>query len=284
MTERDLTPVQRVDGLWLKRDDLYAPFGPGEVNGGKLRQCVMLVDSVKEGYDGLVTYCSIHSPQAPITAAVARANGMPCRILYGGTNRQSVAALPMPRLAMKYGATIVLAARSGRHSILHARAKEQAEQRNSFIVQYGINIIGHGDTLLTAVAAQAENLPDEIENLVMTCGSGITAAGVMIGLHRYKKTVRSVHLVATAPDRRSFIHETLKEYGADRDFLYHDLYHRPGFTYEKSATARWGGISLHPHYEAKTMQWFRSSGLPPENTLFWITGSEPKDPARNSIK
>lgn len=241
MNEYSLTPVQEVDGLHIKRDDLYAPFGPGEVNGGKLRQCVMLVNSVKKDYKSLLTYCSIHSPQAPITAAVARANGMPCRIVYGGTTRESVAALPMPRLAMKYGASIVLAARSGRHSILHARAKELAAQENSFIVQYGINIIGYGDTLLTAVAAQTENLPDDIENLVMTCGSGITATGVMIGLHRYGKRVKRMHLVATAPDRRGFIHETLKKYGADREFEYHDLFHSPGFVYEKSAAATWGG-------------------------------------------
>ena len=242
---------------------------------------MMLVNSVKKDYKSLLTYCSIHSPQAPITAAVARANGMPCRIVYGGTTRESVAALPMPRLAMKYGASIVLAARSGRHSILHARAKELAAQENSFIVQYGINIIGYGDTLLTAVAAQTENLPDDIENLVMTCGSGITATGVMIGLHRYGKRVKRMHLVATAPDRRGFIHETLKKYGADREFEYHDLFHSPGFVYEKPAAATWGGIRLHPHYEAKTMQWFRSSGIAPESTLFWITGAEPRSPGQS---
>lgn len=148
------------------------------------------------------------------------------------------------RLAiLKTVSAIVLAARSGRHSILHARAKELAAQENSFIVQYGINIIGYGDTLLTAVAAQTENLPDDIENLVMTCGSGITATGVMIGLHRYGKRVKRMHLVATAPNRRGFIHETLKKYGADREFEYHDLFHSPGFVYEKSAAATWGGHS-----------------------------------------
>ena len=31
MNEYSLMPVQEVDGLHIKRDDLYAPFGPGEV-------------------------------------------------------------------------------------------------------------------------------------------------------------------------------------------------------------------------------------------------------------
>lgn len=43
----------------------------------------------------------------------------------------------------------------------------------------------------------------------------------------------------------------------------------------------WGGIRLHPHYEAKTMQWFRSSGIAPESTLFWITGAEPRSPGQS---
>lgn len=84
-----------------------------------------------------------------------------------------------------------------------------------------------------------------------------------------------------APDRRGFIHETLKKYGADREFEYHDLFHSPGFVYEKPAAATWGGIRLHPHYEAKTMQWFRSSGIAPESTLFWITGAEPRSPGQS---
>lgn len=46
-----------------------------------------------------------------------------------------------------------------------------------------------------------------------------------------------------APDRRGFIHETLKKYGADREFEYHDLFHSPGFVYEKPAAATWGAFA-----------------------------------------
>ena len=51
--------------------------------------------------------------------------------------------------------------------------------------------------MLGAVADQVKNIPDEIENLVLTCGSGITAIGVLAGIKRYGKNVRNIHLVAT---------------------------------------------------------------------------------------
>lgn len=65
MTEHDLTPVQEIAGMRFKRDDLFTPFGAGEVNGGKLRQCMMLVEAAlrrQPGITGIITYCSIHSP------------------------------------------------------------------------------------------------------------------------------------------------------------------------------------------------------------------------------
>lgn len=272
-----LTPVQRVDGMYFKREDLYQPFGAGEVNGGKLRQCMLLVNKIHRDYEGVVTCCSIHSPQAPITAATARAFGMKCTVLYGGTKPETLRALPMPRLSMKYGAEVKIAARSGRSNILYYIAKnlKRIKEHRDYIILYGINLQEHEDILLGAVAAQTRNLPDEIENLVMTCGSGITAIGVIAGLKQYGKKVKHVHLVATAPDRQKLIHGTLQKYGADWEIEYHDLFHTRGFSYEQPFRSVWGGIRLHPNYEAKTMAWFAKSGLRPEDTLFWITGAEP---------
>ena len=68
MTVHDLTPVQEIAGMYFKRDDLFTPFGAGEVNGGKLRQCMMLVEAAlrrKPDMTGVITYCSIHSPARP---------------------------------------------------------------------------------------------------------------------------------------------------------------------------------------------------------------------------
>lgn len=282
MTALDLTPVQTINGLRVKRDDLYAPFESNGVNGGKLRQCVLLAQEASEGFRGIITYCSIGSPQAPITAAVAKDLKLPCVVVYGGTNKERLLQAEMPRLVLHYGARIVIGARTGRHNVLHSVAEKIAREKHYFLVQYGINLSAHEGVLLSAVSRQVENIPD-CKNLVAVCGSGITASGILIGLHQYGKSIENVHLVATAPDRREFIHSTIRKYGADRAFQYHDLYHQPGFSYDKPARARIGGVVLHPNYEAKAFLWYKGSGLKDEDTVFWITGAKPTIQMRGHI-
>lgn len=279
----DLTPVQKIGNMYFKRDDLYAPFGVwGGVNGGKLRQCMMLVEEVQKrepGISGLVTYCSIHSPQAPITAATARHFGLSCFVAYGGTSKSSIAAGQMPRLAMRYGAKVEIVAGTGRHNVLKARAEAIAAARNCFLVQYGINLDDFGSVLLGAVAEQVQNIPDGIDDLYITCGSGITASGVIIGIEKYGKNVRKVHLIATAFDRQEKVRATLRKFGVNRDFIYHDLFHAKGFSYEKRQSLRVGGIKLHPNYEAKALRYVFDNGLNVQNALLWIVGSEPGESA-----
>ena len=107
------------------------------------------------------------------------------------------------------------------------------------------------------------------------------AGGVMIGLHRYGKRVKRMHLVATAPDRRGFIHETLKSTAQTESLSTTTFSTAPDSSMRSPQRLHGGKLRLHPHYEAKTMQWFRSSGIAPESTLFWITGAEPRSPGQS---
>lgn len=280
MTAHDLTPVQKIAGMYFKRDDLYTPFGAGGVNGGKLRQCMLLVEAALEREPdtrGVITYCSLHSPQGPITAATAKHFGLPCTVAYGGTNDISIATGSMPRLAMSYGASVETIAKSGRHNVLKQKAEAVAKARGLFVVQYGINLDNYGEVLLSAVAEQVQNIPDDLDDLYITCGSGITASGVIVGIERYKKNVKNIHLISTAFDRREKVRATIRRYGAERPFLYHDLFHTPGFVYEKQQKMRVAGLKLHPQYEAKSMKYLIEHGLNTDNSLFWIVGAEPRE-------
>lgn len=280
MTAHDLTPVQEIAGMYFKRDDLFTPFGAGEVNGGKLHQCMLLVEAAlgrQPGMTGVITYCSLHSPQGPITAATARHFKLPCVVAYGGASKMSVATDSMPRLSMSYGATVKIIAKSGRHNVLKQKAEELAEATGMFVVQYGINLDDYGEVLLSAVAEQVQNIPDNLDDLYITCGSGITASGVIVGIERYGKNVKNIHLISTAFDRREKVKATLRRFGIERQFLYHDLFHTPGFVYEKQQKMRIGGVKLHPQYEAKTMKYLLEHKLNTENALFWIVGAEPRE-------
>lgn len=275
----ELTPVQLHQGLYIKRDDLFRPFPDSYINGGKLRQCYMLIDSIKDKYDGVISCSSIYSPQAPITSVVAKHFGLKCVICYGGTNSTLLKQKDMPKLVLKNNAEIRIVSKSGIHKILYEKAKKIAERENLFVVEYGFNIIDYADIMFGAISYQVQNIPDELDNLVITCGSGITTSGVLIGLKKYGKKVKNIHLVCTAPSRAKLIDSILKDYNINANIVYHDLFHRPNFKYESGVKAMFDGIELHPNYEAKTFLWLKNESnidWEKEKTLLWIVGAYPK--------
>lgn len=280
----DLTPVQNVDGIYFKRDDLFAPFGADSVNGGKLRQgAYLLSKAIAEGYTGILSGSSINSPQSPMVAALCQHFGLKCTILYGGTNETSLKEKSMPQLVKHFGATIKIV-RSGRANVLHAEAKKLKTDKD-FIVAYGMN--SQDPKCFTAfyetTANQVQNIPDELEALVITCGSGITSAGVIYGIKKYNKKVNRIILIGNAPNRVSKVKDRLDILSLNtgvncwtRRFEYIDLF--KDIPYDtRYEDVRWGDIEFHPHYEAKAFTWFKENML---NTtgekLFWIVGKEPK--------
>lgn len=288
--EFEITPVENIDGLWFKREDKFLPFGAKTVNGGKLRQCFSLINEIKDKYQGVISFCSINSPQAPITAAVAKHFNLKCMIFYGGTTKQNLMKNEMAKIAKEYGAEIEIAANTGRHNVLLNKAKEYAEKNNYFVIEYGFNIIKYPNLLLGAISNQVQNIPDELDNLIVTCGSGITTTGILIGIHNYKKKVKQIHLVNTAPNRLEKIKDNLSKYGIDIkefDIQIHDLFHRKNFSYDKGIKVIYKGIKMHPNYEAKSFSWlYHESNIDIHNgkNLFWIVGTKPICKERGIIK
>lgn len=279
MTGYELTPVEERGGILFKREDLYVPYGRGDVNGGKLRQCRALIEKVAP--KGVISACSIHSPQSAICAAVAEEFGLPCEILFGGTTYARLMEQPMPRLAAKHGAKLTIAANTGRHNVLYAKARKLAAERGWFVVEYGFNATKYPDVMFGAIASQVENLPDEVDSLCLTCGSGITSCGVLMGLKKFGKKVGEVHLFATAPDRREMIRKNVGP--LPFKLTVHDMFHERGFVYEKREPLRYEGLMLHPNYEAKAFRRMARDGANVGKTLFWVVGAEPTRTGNNTI-
>lgn len=275
---RELTPLENINGLWVKREDLFAPFGLGDVNGGKLRQCWLLLEGIKDKYSGVITCCSMYSPQGPISAAVAEHFGLTCDLYFGRTSEEKISTLPMPILARKHGAVISLHPKHLKQINLYHLARQNSVKENKFVIEYGFNLDDNPEAILGAISNQVQNIPDELDNLVVTCGSGITSRGILIGLEKFNKKVKKIYFVATAPSREKAIEETIKEHKINIEYEIIDLFHRKGFVYEKEKYAKLGDIVLHPNYEAKSFLWLVNEGnIDRKNnkTLFWIVGSKP---------
>ena len=284
----EITPIQCINGILVKRDDLFKPFSDAEVNGGKLRQAIHLLLQAKiEGFTRVLTGCSILSPQGPIITVVAKYLGLDCMVFYGGTNEKSLQSKDMPRLVRKYGGEIRLVS-SGRHTVLYHEIKRIKEEKD-FIVEYGMNSKEpkHFISFYETTANQVKNLPDELDHLVITCGSGITAAGIIYGLKKYNKNVKTIWLVGTAPNRIKKVKDrllTLQMFSkignlVSHEFNYIDLYGQ-GVKYEdREENVFLGDVEMHPHYEGKTFKWMRDNliGKLKGLMLFWIVGSEFKD-------
>jgi 1-aminocyclopropane-1-carboxylate deaminase/D-cysteine desulfhydrase-like pyridoxal-dependent ACC family enzyme len=167
-----LTPVERVGGWWVKRDDAFEVAGSC---GGKVRTCLHIARAAQAaGRRTLVTAGSRSSPQVNIVAGVAAALGMHarCHVPTGQWTPEMLAA-------GRAGAHIIRH-RPGHNSVLVARAREDAAaDRSAELVPFGMET----PLAVTYTAAQCANLPyGDFGRLVVSVGSGMSLAGIIAGL------------------------------------------------------------------------------------------------------
>lgn len=281
MDYTELTPIEKRDDYWFKREDLYRPYSFSPANGSKLRQCQLLVEkNIGTARNGIITGTSVFSPQAVIAATVAKGFGVPCSIFYGGTREELLFKKHYPSLAKELGANISIVSKLAYTSVLSARAEEVAQEKAYFHIRYGFDLRNNLDVFIHSVAEQAANIPSDVRNIVITVGSAITIVGLLFGLSKHPNNVERIYAIGCAPNRLNKIQEYANmlyfEYGTPLPIdkvKYVDAFNSlRGYKYENTMQEEYQGIAFHPRYEAKTFRWLRNN--PKEACLFWITGAD----------
>ena len=245
-----LTPVQQVGDYWVKRDDLFAVGGS---RGGKVRTCLALAQEAQQrGDTTLVTAGSRHSPQVNIVAAVAEHMGMSAQV-------HVPAGDPTPEvtLAEQVGAE-VHRHRPGHNSVIVRRAADAAAEPGNAHIPFGME----HPMAVTFTAAQVANLPAEVTRVVMPVGSGMSLAGLLLGLQDQGRTDVTVLGVKVGADPTDRLNKYAPRGWADMCTLVdaEDGYDAvPDDTYLHH-------LSLDPHYEAKCLP-FLAPG-----DLLWVVG------------
>lgn len=247
----DLTPVEDLGGIILKRDDTFSLDGQC---GGKVRTCLRLaVSGLRECPNPrLVTAGSRHSPQVAIVAAVAKRLKVPARVHVPAGD-----STPELEYAASRGAEIVRH-RPGHNSVIKARARDDAAASHAVHIPFGMETAD----AITGTARQVPNLVDNgrWQRLVVPVGSGMSLAGILHGLDAEGDS-RPVLGVVVGADPTKRLDRYAPPFWRQRVTLV-----PAGIGYHQHVAASIGGLSLDPVYEAKC-----SMHLQPGDAL-WIVG------------
>jgi 1-aminocyclopropane-1-carboxylate deaminase/D-cysteine desulfhydrase-like pyridoxal-dependent ACC family enzyme len=268
-----LTPVERYTPCWFKRDDLFMPFDDIPLSGGKVRQALKLLGNnrqhIIEQEGGVVlTATGVHSPQGLIIARAAQEHGLRCVVFVGATDGNTVRRHHMLRSVIATGATLNTSARVAYEGALAtAMHNWRTAHHGGYIVKFGINLEQDRAAVLDSTSNQARNIPAEIETVVISVGSGITAAGILLGLAEHAAQVRRVVLIQIAGyDRRDTINRIA---GACR-YEWHSSKRWTYSTLVRCTVAP--GFVLDPIYEAKAFLLQRALGITGDNVCHWVIG------------
>lgn len=307
-----LTPVEKVGELLFKREDKYCPVIEGSVNGSKTRQCWWLVKQMYDkGVRGLVTGASVLSPQHCIVAAMAKHFSMSSLHVLGATNAESSVKHPSIAIAKLLGAEFDFIG-SAYNNSLQPRVDKWLKTERGFLenwgkIEYGITLDHNNPKNTPEIiqqfhlvgARQVQNLPEEMETLIIPAGSCNTFVSIMYGLaacnlikgRAAHPNLKKIIAVGIGPSRLGWAEERLSIisnvvnyeageylYHNDVEFEYIDLHRMGVYTYADKVNFEYGGIELHYTYEAKAMTHLskhRPRELFNKNTVFWIVGGIP---------
>ena len=272
----DLTPVECRKGVWFKRDDLYVPFRDVPLSGGKVRQAISLMGlnqkKIAEECGGQVyTSTNIDSPQGVIVTRAAKAFGFRNTVFVGGTKMESLMKKPLMRNAVSLGAEIRIC-RAPWDSVIESEIRRLGETERFFHVKFGINISGDRTSILETTANQAKNLPQDLDALIVPCGSAITFTGILLGLRKWDIRPKRIIGIQISGKILADYPRTVLECECPR----YEFYVSNNWNYHRRIKVQIeDGFVLDPIYEAKAWDWMQKNlldSLAGKRVCFWCIG------------
>lgn len=276
-----ITPVDFINNHYVKREDLYKPLN-NTINGTKCREAVAIIlNNLQSAKNGILTGCSLNSPQNPIIAQIGNFIKIPVECYYGGTNIQNICKKEYYNFVKN--SQLNLESKTGRNNVL--KHLMQLNKGNRLLIGYGMDMFEYPELFKKVISIQVSNIPQNIKNIYLVCGSGVTLTGIIIGLVEYNKNIK-LHIINTAPSRIKKINNFLQQYYENQPQNYNKalkilqnieeikLYEQQNFNYDKKCEYFLKNIKLHPRYEAKAYKYLCENNKLKNDDLFWIIGGD----------
>ena len=246
------------------------------------------IDDIQSKHNnGVITAGSVHSPQSANIAKVAEFHKVKCITCVGGTKPENLDNHHMMRLTKHYGCEIKIVAGHGMSNVIHARMRELAKDNGYMVIEQGELLEKNPSEMFYATADQVENIPDELDNLVVATGVGIQLMGILLGLKKFNKKVKKIHSICVGPTREKHMKRYENELLKTQDGMVWDkpeslnlneftmLSHKS--PYGKGHDYMVNNSYIDDIYEGKAYQWMLENvDTANEKTLFWCVGKRPR--------
>ena len=182
----------------------------------------------------------------------------------------------MVRWMHEFGSNFDYQCKIGYDSVLSARIKQIKTTKKLFHVKFGINLESDPDAIINSIANQVQNLPNDLDNLVIPTGSAITAGGILCGLKKYNIKPKKIIIVQISGfDRRNTIRKILDLSNVEHPYPQYQYVADKTYPYSKHLNVNLNNTeNLDPVYEAKGYNWMiKNVDYKNEKTLFWIVGN-----------
>ncbi len=267
-----ISPVEEYNGVFYKRDDLYYPIKDSKVNGGKVRQAIALftknLEQIKK-CGTVITSTSPSSPQGLIIATVAKQFGIKCIVTYGSyLGIENVMKNRFAQLAKEAGADIRVVSRAFFSGPIDSSTLKLSKENNYYYIKFGINVQKDEQSIFEPIMEQVQNLPQNLDVLLIPVGSGLIFSGILKGLEKYNINPKRIIGVLSGANST----KKIQEYLINCPFTYE--LHKSEIPYSTKKTIN-EPFSIDPIYEAKTILWFDEHlKNTPGKKLIWIVGNQ----------
>ena len=164
----NITPVETLGRCWVKREDYSCKISDSEPSGLKVRQFMAMAE--EQPGDAMVVGCASYSAMQIYVAWAAKQANVPAVIFVPQRKERTMAT----QYAESMGAII--------HEVFPGYANVYRKRARDYAKEIGGSVRWDSKRAIYDTALQCLNLPPEAKRIIVPTGSGLTAAGVMVGL------------------------------------------------------------------------------------------------------
>lgn len=249
----DLTPIEKVGNLYLKREDKFEFAG---CSGSKVRGALYIIqNALKLGFTEFVSVGSRFSPQCEIISNICEFLNLKCYLFMPNSSTDTTI---ITNIKNNKNTILIRDLKQGAYTnVLISRAKKFAAEHNYYFINFGMEM----QETIDIIAEQVKNIPDNIKRIVIPVGSGMNFCAVANGLIKYHKEDIKIVGISVGKDPMPIIYKYFPMF----NFMEHKII-KSNYKYEKLLKADIHGIILDPVYEAKCKEYLE------DGDLFWVIG------------